>query len=119
MSAWSLVGLLISVRVAEDGTCESMPAPTAQPTSAPSMTFAPTPTPPYEYAPTVDAMPYCRLQSSSVCWGNTHRFLKVTANGPFDGIDIGDAIGIRYSAPAVADFDGDGTLRPRPSIDKL
>ena len=59
----------------------------------------------YEYAPTVDAMPYCRLQSSSVCWGNTHRFLKVTANGPFDGIDIGD-----YSTPALGDLDGDGTL---------
>ena len=113
--AWSLVGLLISVRVAEDGTCESMPAPTAQPTtSAPSMTFAPTPTPPYEYAPTVDAMPYCKLSDSSVCWGNTHRFLKVTANGPFDGIDVG-----WYSAPALADLDGDGTLRLRPAIDKL
>jgi len=33
---------------------------------------------------------------------------------PFDGIDVGG-----YSAPAVADFDGDGTLRPCPSIDKL
>ena len=33
---------------------------------------------------------------------------------PFDGIDVGD-----YSTPAVADFDGDGTLRPRPSIHKL
>merc|ERR1739841_43154 len=97
--AWSLVGLLSSVCVAEDGTCESMPAPTAQPTtSAPSMTFAPTPTPPYEYAPTADAMPYCRLQSSSVCWGNTHRFLAVTANGPFDGIDVGDG-----SKPALVD----------------
>ena len=119
MSAWSIVGLLISVRVAEDGSCESTPAPTTTqpPSVAPSMTFAPTPTPPYEYAPTENAMPYCRLQSSSVCWGNTHRFLKVTANGPFDSIDIGDGIG--YSAPAVADFDGDGTLRPRPSIDKL
>ena len=116
MSAWSLVGLLISVRVAEDGTCESMPAPTAEPTtSAPSMTFAPTPTPlPYEYAPTETAMPYCRLQSSSVCWGNTHRFLAVTANGPFDGIDVGD-----YSKPALGDLDNDGTLRPRPSIDML
>ena len=113
--AWSLVGLLISVRVAEDGTCESMPAPTAQPTtSAPSMTFAPTPTPPYEYAPTVDAMPYCRLQSSSVCWGNTHRFLAVTANGPFDGVDVG-----LDSKPTLGDLDGDGTLRPRPSIDLL
>ena len=120
MSAWSLVGLLISVRVAEDGTCESMPAPTAQPTtprptsSAPSMTFAPTPTPPYEYAPTVDAMPYCKLLDLSVCWGNTHRFLKVTANGPFDGIDVW-----RDSAPALGDLDNDGTLKPRPSIDKL
>ena len=33
---------------------------------------------------------------------------------PFDGIDLGD-----YSTPALADFDNDGTLRPRPSIDKL
>ena len=33
---------------------------------------------------------------------------------PFDGIDVGDE-----SAPALADIDGDGTLRPRPSIDKL
>jgi hypothetical protein len=33
---------------------------------------------------------------------------------PFDGIDVGG-----YSAPAVADLDGDGTLRPCPSIDKL
>ena len=80
-------------------------------TAAPSMTFAPTPTPPYEYAPTVDAMPYCKLSDSSVCWGNTHRFLTVTANGPFDGIDVGD-----YSRPALGDLDGDGTLRPRPSI---
>ena len=31
---------------------------------------------------------------------------------PFDGIDVGGS-----SAPAVADLDGDGTLRPRPSID--
>ncbi len=79
------------------------------PTAAPSMTFAPTPTPPYEYAPTVDAMPYCRLQSSSVCWGNTHRFLAVTANGPFDGIDAGS-----FSRPALGDLDGDGTLRRCP-----
>ena len=33
---------------------------------------------------------------------------------PFDGIDVG-----RESAPALGDIDGDGTLRPRPSIDKL
>ena len=31
---------------------------------------------------------------------------------PFDGIDVG-----MISAPTVTDFDGDGTLRPRPSID--
>ena len=33
---------------------------------------------------------------------------------PFDGIDVG-----WNSAPALGDIDGDGTLRPRPSIDKL
>ena len=33
---------------------------------------------------------------------------------PFDSIDVG-----RYSAPALADLDNDGTLGPRPSIDKL
>ena len=33
---------------------------------------------------------------------------------PFDGIDVG-----YYSAPALADFDNDGTLRPCPSIDVL
>ena len=33
---------------------------------------------------------------------------------PFDGVDVGS-----YSAPALGDLDGDGTLRPRPSIDKL
>ena len=31
---------------------------------------------------------------------------------PFDGIDVGS-----YSKPAFGDLDGDGTLRPRPSID--
>jgi len=31
---------------------------------------------------------------------------------PFDGIDVA-----LRSAPAVADIDNDGTLRPRPSID--
>ena len=36
-----------------------------------------------------------------------------TAN-PFDGIDVG-----WYSAPAFGDLDNDGTLRPRPSTDKL
>ena len=33
---------------------------------------------------------------------------------PFDGIAVG-----WYSAPALGDFDNDGTLRPRPSIDML
>ena len=32
----------------------------------------------------------------------------------FDGIDVGSS-----SKPALADLDDDGTLRPRPSIDKL
>ena len=82
-------------------------------TLAPTVTFAPTPSP-YGYAPTADATPYCRLQSSSVCWGNTQRFLRVTANGPFDGMDLGS-----WGAPALGDLDGDGTLRPRPSIDLL
>ena len=31
---------------------------------------------------------------------------------PFDNIDVG-----WYSTPALGDLDGDGTLRPRPSID--
>ena len=31
-----------------------------------------------------------------------------------DGIDVGD-----YSTPALGDLDGDGTLRPCPSIDEL
>ena len=57
----------------------------------------------------VDATPYCRLQNPSVCWGNTHRFLAVTANGPFDGIDVGSSI-----MPALGDLDGDGTLRRCP-----
>ena len=35
---------------------------------------------------------------------------------PFDGIDVSED---SESAPALVDFDGDGTLRPRPSIDKL
>ena len=33
---------------------------------------------------------------------------------PFDGIVFSS-----YSTPALGDFDGDGTLRPRPSIDML
>ena len=40
--------------------------------------------------------------------------LRTGSANPFDGIDVGG-----YSTPAVADLDGDGTLRPRPSIDKL
>ena len=40
---------------------------------------------------------------------------------PFDGIIVhffGPIFGM-ISAPALADLDGDGTLRPRPSGDKL
>ena len=33
---------------------------------------------------------------------------------PFDGIKSGE-----LSAPAFSDIDGDGTLRPRPSIDGI
>ena len=102
----SLVGLLISVRGAAMAG-STMAVTSAHPAGRRRLT--------YEYAPTADATPYCRLQNPSVCWGNTHRFLEVTANGPFDGIDV------RLSFPksALADLDGDGTLRPRPSIDKL
>ena len=34
---------------------------------------------------------------------------RAGSTNPFDGIDVGD-----YSTPALGDFDGDGTLRPRP-----
>ena len=56
------------------------------------MTFAPTPRhATYEYADgRRDAL--LPASESSVCWGNTQpEFLKVMANGPFDGI-VGDAI---------------------------
>ena len=39
---------------------------------------------------------------------------RTGSENPFDGIFVG-----YYSAPALADLDGDGTLRPRPSIQKL
>ena len=43
-------------------------------------------------------------------------FVVRTGNAnPFDGIDID----VGGDAPALADFDGDGTLIQRPSIDKL
>ena len=102
----SLVGLLISVRGAATAG-STMAVTSAHPAGRRRLT--------YEYAPTADATPYCRLQNPSVCWGNTHRFLEVTANGPFDGIDLR----LSYPKSALADLDGDGTLRPRPSIDKL
>ena len=100
--AWSLAGLLIAVCVGAAAAGSTVTS--AHPAGRRRLT--------YEYAPTADATPYCRLQNPSVCWGNTHRFLEVTANGPFDGIDVG-----WDSAPALGDFDNDGTLRPRPSID--
>ena len=43
------------------------------------------------------------------------KFVQRTGSkNPLDGIDVG-----WNSAPAVADFDNDGTLRPCPSIDEL
>ena len=103
--AWSLAGLLIAVCVGAAAAGSTVTS--AHPAGRRRLT--------YEYAPTADATPYCRLQNPSVCWGNTHRFLEVTANGPFDGIDLR----LSYPKSALADLDGDGTLRPRPSIDKL
>ena len=40
--------------------------------------------------------------------------VRTGSANPFDGSDVG-----KYSAPALGDLDNDGTLRPRPSIDKL
>ena len=39
---------------------------------------------------------------------------RAGSTNPFDGIDVGD-----YSKPAFGDLDGDGTLRLRPSIERL
>ena len=105
--AWSLAGLLIAVCVGAATAGSTMAVTSAHPAGRRRLT--------YEYAPTADATPYCRLQNPSVCWGNTHRFLEVTANGPFDGIDVR----LNYPKSALADLDNDGALRPRPSIDKL
>ena len=60
MSAWSLVGLLISVRGAATAG-GTMAVTSAHPAGRRRLT--------YEYAPTADATPYCRLQNPSVCWG--------------------------------------------------
>ena len=129
MSAWSLVGLLICVRVGAAAASSTMAGTrslvglliSVRGAATAGSTMAVTSAHPagrrrltYEYALAVDATPYCRLQNPSVCWGNTHRFLAVTANGPFDGIDVQGP-----SKPALGDLDGDGTLRPRPSIGKL
>ena len=38
--------------------------------------------------------------------------LRTGSANPFDAIDVGDE-----GAPALGNIDGDGTLRPRPSID--
>ena len=40
--------------------------------------------------------------------------LRTGSANPFYGIDVGFG-----SAPALADLDNDGALRPRPSIDML
>ena len=103
----------------------AVPQPTPRPaaqTPEPTITFAPTPSP-YEYAPTENAMQYCRLDAKSACWGNTHGFVKVTGNGPFDGIsanddDDDDPEGL-YSTPALADLNGDGMLIRCLSVDEL
>ena len=39
---------------------------------------------------------------------------RTGSKNPFAGIDVGD-----ISRPALADFDNDGTLRLRPSIERL
>ena len=39
---------------------------------------------------------------------------RIGSANPFDSVDVS-----LFSAPAVANFDGDGTLRQCPSIDKL
>jgi hypothetical protein len=104
----SLVGLLFSVRAGAAAAGSTMAVTSAHPAGRRRLT--------YEYAPTADATPYCRLQNPSVCWGNTHRFLYVMANGPFEGIN---ASLTSSPNPALGDLDGDGALRPRPSIDKL
>ena len=96
--AWSLAGLLIAVCVGAAAAGSTVTS--AHPAGRRRLT--------YEYAPTADATPYCRLQNPSVCWGNTHRFLKVTANGPCDGIDVGD-----HGVPVLGDLDGDGAPKQR------
>ncbi len=97
-----------------------IPAPTPRPVPAPTprpLAAAPQPiqqpTVPYVYTP-IGGATYCKLYDASGCWGHTRRFLEVTANGPFDGIDVG-----WKSKPAPADLDGDGTLRPCPSTDEM
>ena len=40
--------------------------------------------------------------------------VRTGSANPFNAIDVGVS-----SAPALGDLDGDGTLRPCPSIDKL
>ena len=45
-------------------------------------------------------------------------FVQRTGNAnPFDAVGIYGIYVGSFSAPALADFDNDGTLRPRPSID--
>ena len=45
----------------------------------------------------------------SVCWGNSHEFLKVKSGGPFDGVDWPDGAKDYYN-PAFGDIDRDGDL---------
>ena len=54
---------------------------------------------------------YLENTGTSVAWA----FVQRTGSGnPFFGSDV-----TSDSAPALIDLDNDGTLRPRPSIDKL
>ncbi len=54
---------------------------------------------------------YLENTGTSMAWA----FVQRTGRGnPFYGSDV-----TSYSAPALIDLDNDGTLRPRPSIDKL
>ena len=53
----------------------------------------------------------------------TPAFVQRTGSAnPFNGIDVGWVPGCsscRDIKPALGDIDGDGTLRPRPTIDML
>ncbi|KAH8075746.1 hypothetical protein JL720_10448 [Aureococcus anophagefferens] len=80
-------------------------APTAAPslTAAPTATRAPTKTPWWHHWIT-SATPFCRLGDASLCAGNHHFLAEVTQHGPFE------AVPANWTAPALADLDGDGDV---------